>query len=268
MIETYETRRAGIDAARFVDAAVAAGADENAAIDLVTYGVTCPSDFAESDGRQVVSYNADENSTWIRTPIGQHRDSMLLDQSNFATAIEMLREIDEDAVDVAGASHWAVGWSECVIVDGTSGRVVAEVCAILAALADYPVLDDVDYSRRETEAFGEYLPTAWRDEIRFGPNGPESDVVVDALDAIDPGSLVAFLEYQYADPDIDYGPPLLEILADCLNSALHAPMVGQLDLDGEPHAIVPYSRESVGRDIVDEIGTEVARAILAEIERK
>jgi hypothetical protein len=84
-----------------------------------------------------------------------HRDSGILDQSN-ANAIEnALSPFEEDAVSESH-SHWAVGH-----VDGYALRVYrgSEItkafrtyCEHMAALADYPVLDEEDYSRREYES--------------------------------------------------------------------------------------------------------------------
>ena len=114
-----------------------------------------------------------------------HRDSGLLDQSN-ADAIEKeLNPFTEgDAPDVVFESHnhWAVGH-----VDGFSVRVYrgGEITdgfrryhELAERMANYPVLDEEDYSRREYEATveniadaawrlkGEYeLPDDWQSEV-------------------------------------------------------------------------------------------------------
>lgn len=114
-----------------------------------------------------------------------HRDSGLLDQSN-AAAIEQAMESFIDGKDPDAVAehhhHWAVGW-----VDGYSirvyrrGRITKAFRAyheLAHRLADYPVLDEEDYSRREYEATLENLPdAAWRlrDEYDL-PEGWESDV--------------------------------------------------------------------------------------------
>lgn len=103
-------------------------------------------------------YDLESPEDW--TVVYTHnRDSGLLDQSNAeATAKEMEKFIDGDDPDVVSESHshWAVGW-----VDGYSIRVYKNgkitdafkrYCEIQEALADYPVLDEEDYSRREYEA--------------------------------------------------------------------------------------------------------------------
>lgn len=99
-----------------------------------------------------------------------HRDSGLLDESNAAAIGKTLESfIDGDDPDVVfeSHSHWAVGY-----VDGFSIRVFRDgkitdafeaYHALAQRLADYPILDETDYSRRETEATLANLPeAAWR----------------------------------------------------------------------------------------------------------
>jgi len=114
-----------------------------------------------------------------------NRDSGLLDQSN-ASAIEqaLMPFMDSETPDVVAEhhGHWACGW-----VDGFAIRVYrgGEITTafrkwfeLMTSLADYPVLDDEDYSRREYEATlenignaaysvkGDYeLPDDWESEV-------------------------------------------------------------------------------------------------------
>jgi hypothetical protein len=52
--------------------------------------------------------------------------------------------------------HWAVGWVDGyalrVYRDGAITDAFRKYCELRSALADYPVLDEEDYSRRELEA--------------------------------------------------------------------------------------------------------------------
>jgi hypothetical protein len=99
-----------------------------------------------------------------------HRDSGLLDQSNAAAIAQVLAPFaDADDPDVVFESHahWAVGH-----VDGFSIRVFKSgnitpgfqrYHELTISLADYPVLDEDDYSQREYEATLENIPiVAWR----------------------------------------------------------------------------------------------------------
>jgi hypothetical protein len=84
---------------------------------------------------------------WAIGPVGQHRDSDALEQSNFAAA---LRAMGGEGDDVAAVRfrHWAFGWVE--EISFRMGSEAAEVAHVLAvALDDYPVLDDEDYAERE-----------------------------------------------------------------------------------------------------------------------
>lgn len=114
-----------------------------------------------------------------------HRDSGLLDQSNaaaIAAAQAPFTEGDDPDVVFESHSHWAVGH-----VDGASIRVYRRgritdtfkaYHALAQRLADYPVLDEEDYSRREYEATLENLTdAAWKLKHEYDlPEGWEADV--------------------------------------------------------------------------------------------
>ena len=99
-----------------------------------------------------------------------NRDSGLLDQSNAAAikkAMEPFAEGDDPDVVFESHSHWAVGH-----VDGFSvrvfknGEVTEAFCKyheLAERLANYPILDEEDYSERELEATLENISdAAWR----------------------------------------------------------------------------------------------------------
>lgn len=104
-----------------------------------------------------------------------HRDSGLLDQSNAAVISKALKPFSEgDDPDVVFESHnhWAVGH-----IDGFSVRVFREgrvtdafrkYHELAAAMADYPILDESDYSERELDATVENIgEAAWRIKGRY-----------------------------------------------------------------------------------------------------
>ncbi len=126
----------------------------------------------------------DERDNWsiIYT---HNRDSGLLDQSNadaIAEAMEPFTDGDDPDVVMESHDHWAVGH-----VDGFSIRVYRD-CEITDAfrayhdlaeqMADYPILDEADYSNREFEAtFENITDAAWRVKHEYElPDGWEGDV--------------------------------------------------------------------------------------------
>lgn len=81
--------------------------------------------------------------------IGRHRDSDILTESNFAVTLEELQGVDERC-EVRSCGHWAVGWTEAIYVPATAACITM-VQGIHAALADYPILSESDFSERELE---------------------------------------------------------------------------------------------------------------------
>jgi hypothetical protein len=114
-----------------------------------------------------------------------NRDSALLAQSNadaISKALELFTESDTPDVVMESHSHWACGH-----VDGFSIRVFrnGEITEAFKTyhelseqLADYPILDEEDYSERELEAtFENITDAAWRVKHEFVlPEGWECEV--------------------------------------------------------------------------------------------
>ena len=89
--------------------------------------------------------------TYFPSGVGQHRDSGDLQESNFVAAIKMLEDAgceEEEDYKVCRSSCSMVGWQEGIYVhkDSHAAMVMAEVAI---ALANYPVLDDEEFSERE-----------------------------------------------------------------------------------------------------------------------
>lgn len=104
------------------------------------------------------AYDLDDAENWaiIYT---HHRDSGLLDQSNadaIAKTLEPFTEGDDPDVMAESHSHWAVGWIDGfairVFKDGQITDAFKIYHELAERMADYPVLDEEDYSRREYEA--------------------------------------------------------------------------------------------------------------------
>ena len=99
-----------------------------------------------------------------------HRDSGLLDQSNaevIAKALRPFADADDPDVVFESHSHWAVGhidgFSVRVFKDGEITPAFQRYHELATAMAEYPILDESDYSDREYEATLENIPlAAWR----------------------------------------------------------------------------------------------------------
>lgn len=106
-----------------------------------------------------------DRQDWLVVPVGQTRDSGCLSQSNFDSAVQTLGG-ESETVEVHRFGHWGPGWFEIIIVkpDTPQADTATE---IEGALSDYPVLDEEDFSRRETEeteAYWDNMSTSERVE--------------------------------------------------------------------------------------------------------
>ena len=96
---------------------------------------------------------------WRVIPIARHRDSAARQRSNYRVA---LADLERVALSTGGdvyefrSSHWAVGWTEILLVRGEG--VLTAAAEIVMALADYTVLDAEDFSREKQEEADE----VWR----------------------------------------------------------------------------------------------------------
>ena len=107
--------------------------------------------------------------------LGQSRDSDVLDQSNYITVFEALKsksiELECQANGINGegedcsmvydyrASHWACGWVETLLICSNAPQELIDFAdEIMAALSDYPVFDESDFSEREWE----YATEVWQ----------------------------------------------------------------------------------------------------------
>lgn len=83
--------------------------------------------------------------------LGQHRDSDILTQSNFDSALKRLGG-ETEGVRVIRERHWAVGWVEWIGIEQDEFAALKIADEIAAELKDYPIIDEDDYSNREFEA--------------------------------------------------------------------------------------------------------------------
>jgi len=106
---------------------------------------------------------------WYLAGFGMHRDSNLVEVSNYQVALRQLSDIAEiDSVDdlgrpwentssvdtpllsVAHFQHWAVGWVDELMIHSTApDQLFAAADDMLEQLSHYPLLDEDHYSTLE-----------------------------------------------------------------------------------------------------------------------
>lgn len=113
---------------------------------MIAYSEYRPSQF------DIAGLNAPDQQHWL-VLIGRNRDSGMLSESNWATALKCIEDKDpeSDHHEVLCFGHWACGWLEVLIIDPDFAPVMTEATDIEGALADYPILDDSDHSERLAE---------------------------------------------------------------------------------------------------------------------
>lgn len=92
----------------------------------------------------------DERQDWLVLGVIRTRDSDCLDESNFATALQMLGG-ESDTVEVHRFGHWGPGWYEIILIapDSAAETIGAEV---EERLDSYSILNDTDLAEREYDA--------------------------------------------------------------------------------------------------------------------
>lgn len=111
------------------------------------------------------SYTGAHWDGYYVAPIGRHRDSDLLTESNWDCQWSELSKLradvpgeDETSPRMVRESHWAVGWVEWVAIHESNEAALRTADEIAAGLESYTVLDEKDLSRREWEDYAE----GWR----------------------------------------------------------------------------------------------------------
>ena len=98
-----------------------------------------------------------ERQDWFVLPVGTNRDADALTRSNWRVVVADLGG-ESDDLEIHRFGHWACGWFEIAIVrPDTEAAKSAEEWE--AALSDYPVASDDDFSNEEQEE----AQIVWRD---------------------------------------------------------------------------------------------------------
>ncbi len=85
--------------------------------------------------------------------LGNHPNA--LDDSNFRVALVMLGPEEDCSIEVHSFGHWAYGSYEQILVHESDAYSLAILQGIADKLADYPILDEEDYSNLTVERMNE-----------------------------------------------------------------------------------------------------------------
>lgn len=103
---------------------------------------------------------------WLVAPCGVNRDSDALTRSNFRACLKALGGQSE-SVEVHRFSHWGPGWFELILIDPANTEAVKTGEEIESALANYPVLDEEDFSQEENSEADEVWRNCYREKDRI-----------------------------------------------------------------------------------------------------
>ena len=98
--------------------------------------------------------------------VGQHRDSDALERSNFRCMLKALGG-ESETVTVVRESHWAVGWIEWIAIHQDDDKALETADRVIAALEDYPVIDESDWSELENEDANDTWTNCFSDRDRL-----------------------------------------------------------------------------------------------------
>jgi hypothetical protein len=96
----------------------------------------------------------EDRQEWLVLPVIRTRDSGPREESNFATARRILEDLPihqrsgDGMVEVHRFGHWANGGFEIILAHPLFEE---HVDGIEGALADYPILDELDFLERESD---------------------------------------------------------------------------------------------------------------------
>lgn len=102
-----------------------------------------------------------DQQDWLVAPVSQNRDSEALSRSNFECFVKAMGGESED-VQVHRFGHWGPGWFEIVLINPARADLVKQAQEMEDSLADYPVLDEMDFSQKEQDEANEVWQNCYR----------------------------------------------------------------------------------------------------------
>lgn len=159
-------------------------------------------------------------------------DSEAMDTTNWDAIVSSMTAVFGDELPRIFDRYTRDGWvldglDDDAIADGAMlfGRVLliapdwyeglAEAQELSSALANYPLLDEDAYSQLEYDAWQDYAPQAFRDELRYEHRDIDEDTADALIDATDDilGDVAQYLHH-YQGFTGEYGPDFVAIIAE------------------------------------------------------
>lgn len=165
-------------------------------------------------------------------------DHEAMDETNYDAVVsdigEVIRMFSTSGSWVGGEYRYGTSWTheDEATCDGAliDGVLIAnpdkvdmdDMRQLVKRLSDYPLLDEEAYSEREWEAWQDYAPVAWHDEIRYD-NGGRPEWLIDAYDECEVGDVLNVvcqqMHYYYGFSG-DYSPKMLDIADELVSGAI------------------------------------------------
>lgn len=114
--------------------------------------------------------------------MGRNRDSSILENSNFESALKKIGG-ETETVLVVREGHWAVGWVEWIAIHESDVAALKIADQVMDDYDSYPVLDEMHYSDMEFKEYSRYAESEkeslaeFLTEVFSIPSGIESDVL-------------------------------------------------------------------------------------------
>ena len=119
------------------------------------------------------NYNGEDYSNYY-VVYARHMNSNLLTRANWSTFKDVVEEYpngeigdDEWQIETQCSSHWMAGWIEVLLVHKDAPKEIIERFeGLVAAMSDYPVLDDHLYYTMQTQETEEFWEDMDEDQKR------------------------------------------------------------------------------------------------------
>jgi len=99
-------------------------------------------------------YYVENREDWFIAPLTHNRDSDILTESNWDVFFKLMGKENEDTFEIHRFGHWGPGWFEIILINPANKALVKIGEDTESSLADYPILDEMDFSERENEEAG------------------------------------------------------------------------------------------------------------------